>query len=438
MRVQETSNRRHEMQQSIAYGTVALTITLVMALPRTAVGHRAGPAGAACFGVAVLLIAGIVGWSDIAEASLILWRPLMTILSMMVMTAVAQQLGLLEFFAGLIAPAAGQPVARAFRSVFVLSVITATALNNDAAILLLTPAIVGLVRRAYPRRPDLVVPFAFAVFSAAGVAPLVISNPMNTIVAAYAGIGFNDYAARMAPIALAGWGATYLLLRAVFRHELRGSCEGVLVAGAAPALSLAARQFIVAMALSLACYPVLTYAGAPLWPVAAGTAAYGLFLAWRDRIALPGSIAAMLPWEILVFLFGIFVIGLGLQHVGFVGVMTRFYASVADPALQTVVIGVASALGSALLNNHPTAILNALAIHPLPGNTGQQMLAALIGGDLGPRLLPMGSLAGLLWIDSLRRQGVRVSLACFVAAGAAITVPTLLLSLVILLLGVLH
>jgi Na+/H+ antiporter NhaD/arsenite permease-like protein len=62
------------------------------------------------------------------------------------------------------------------------------------------------------QRPDLVVPFAFAVFSAAGVAPLVISNPMNMIVAVYAGIGFNEYAARMAPIALAGRGAAYFLL----------------------------------------------------------------------------------------------------------------------------------------------------------------------------------------------------------------------------------
>ena len=33
--------------------------------------------------------------------------------------------------------------------------------------------------------------------------------------------------------------------------------------------------------------------------------------------------------------------------------------------------------------------------------TLQYVLAALIGGDLGPRFLPLGSLAGLLWLDSL-------------------------------------
>jgi Na+/H+ antiporter NhaD/arsenite permease-like protein len=51
-----------------------------------------------------------------------------------------------------------------------------------------------------------------------------------------------------------------------------------------------------------------------------------------------------------------------------------------------VVIGISSALGSALLNNHPMAILNALAIRNLPDGTQHLVLAALIGGDLGPRL----------------------------------------------------
>jgi arsenical pump membrane protein len=88
------------------------------------------------------------------------------------------------------------------------------------------------------------------------------------------------------------------------------------------------------------------------------------------------------------------------------------------------------------MNNHPMAILNALAIHNVPEGTQQLMLAALIGGDLGPRLLPMGSLAGLLWLDSLRRQGVYISASRFVLVGLPVTIPTLGLSLLILVLGI--
>jgi hypothetical protein len=214
------------MQQTIAYGTLVGIVALVLALPHTTVGHRIGPASAACLGVVVLMASGVVGWTDLVAGFNVLWRPFLTILSIMVTTTLAQRLGILDFFAGLIEPRPGQSIETVFRSVFIFSVATATVLNNDAAVLLLTPLIVELIRRCYPHRSDLVIPFAFAVFSAAGVAPLVISNPMNMIVAAYAGIGFNEYAARMAPIALAGWVTAYFMLRVIFRRELRSNEGG--------------------------------------------------------------------------------------------------------------------------------------------------------------------------------------------------------------------
>jgi arsenical pump membrane protein len=422
------------MQQTIAYGPLIGMVTLALALPRTAVGHRIGPASAACLGVVVLIASGVVGWADLATGFHVLWRPFLTILSIMVTTVVAQRLGILDFFAGLVAPRPGQAVEAVFRAVFVLSVATATLLNNDAAVLLLTPLIVGLIRRCYPHRPDLVVPFAFAVFSAAGVAPLVISNPMNMIVAAYAGIGFNEYAARMAPIALAGWVTAFLMLRVVFRRELRAAEDGAIQNRDVPCLSRPARQFLAVMAMALVSYPALTYAGGPLWAVAVASAIVGLWLCRRHHVVALQYVVAGLSWEILVFLFGVFVIVLGLQHVGLAGLITRLYASVIGTA-QVMLIGIVSALGSAVMNNHPTALLNAVAIRDLAGDTQRQLLAALIGGDLGPRLLPMGSLAGLLWLDSLQRQGIRIGVSRFLLVGAAVTGPTLALSLAILLLG---
>jgi Na+/H+ antiporter NhaD/arsenite permease-like protein len=68
-----------------------------------------------------------------------LWRPSLTIASIMLTTNVAQRLGVLNYFAGLIEPRPGQPVGRLFGSVFAFSAVTSAALNNDAAVLLLTP-----------------------------------------------------------------------------------------------------------------------------------------------------------------------------------------------------------------------------------------------------------------------------------------------------------
>ena len=53
---------------------------------------------------------------------------------------------------------------------------------------------------------------------------------------------------------------------------------------------------------------------------------------------------------------------------------------------QLGVVGVGSALGSALVDNHPMSILNMMALGAHGGS--RPLLAALVGGDIGPRLLP--------------------------------------------------
>src|SRR5580765_2120014 len=138
----------------------------------------------------------------------------------MITAAVAETVGLLERAASYAERATTGAVWVGFAAVFGISAAVATLFNNDAAILVLTPVIVKLVRRRYPKRAYLTTPFAFAVFSAAGVAPLVISNPINMIAASTAGIGFNDYAAVMIPVAIAGLLFAFGALFFVFRKEI--------------------------------------------------------------------------------------------------------------------------------------------------------------------------------------------------------------------------
>jgi hypothetical protein len=68
----------------------------------------------------------------------------------------------------------------------------------------------------------------------------------------------------------------------------------------------------------------------------------------------------------MIFLFCVFVIVLGLRNVGLVDRITELYSSAISPAAKVAVIGISSAIGSAVMNNHPMAILNALAINGLP------------------------------------------------------------------------
>ncbi|HEV2814665.1 MAG TPA: ArsB/NhaD family transporter [Solirubrobacteraceae bacterium] len=415
------------MREAAAVSALALTLGLTLRRPLLPTGLRVGPGLAAVVGVAVAIAVGGIHGDDVVEAGETLWRPFLALIGLMVITGAAGRLGLMDRLAALVVPRAGGSPTRLFGLVFVLSAGTAAVLNNDAAILLLTPVVVLLVRGLYPERPGLLVPFAFAVFMAAGVAPFVTSNPMNTVVAGVAEIGFNEYAATMAPVAVAALVVTYVVLRLVFARELR-SAPAVTSSVPAARWERPQRQALALVLAVLCAYPVFALAGVEVFVVAAAGAVVALALCARHRAGGPVEVLRTnVAWEILVFLLGMFLLAEALRNAGVVARLTDLYEDGGQG-----VIGVTSAIGSALLNNHSMALTNLLAVEGLPATTDAHYFAALVGGDLGPRLLPIGSLAGLLWIAVLRGLGVEVTLRRFVTVGVAVTVPSLAVSLGVL------
>ena len=381
------------------------------------------PAAGALAAVAVALALGFARLADLALAARELWRPLVTITGIMATTSAAAELGVFARIAVWIEPRTRGPVRHAYRLVFAIAAITAALVSNDAAILLVTPVVIALLRQVYPRRnPKFLVPFAFAVFVAAGVAPLPTGNPMNLVVATRANIGFVAYVAHMLPVAIAGWIVSYAVLAWWFRAALSDEAPALGAAPVVPPLTGRARAVLVLAAASIAAYPVLAELGAPLWTISAPVALASTALARSAGTPLR-RIAAGVSWELVPFLFGVFVLALALAHAGSTDALAHLYATSPCP-LPTV--GAVAAAGSALANNHPMALLHSLALANAPHRL---VYAALVGGDLGPRLLPHGSLAGLLWLHALRRSGVDVSLATFVKLGVAITIPTLAVSL---------
>lgn len=415
------------MQLLIACSAFALTVTLAVGRPRLWSGLRVSPASAAVAGMLCLMLAGTVRPGDLVTAIEALWRPLLMIVAIMITTAAAQQIGVIDRVADrLLAPRIGS-VPALFRGVFVLSLATASLLSNDAAILLLTPLVLAFVRSTYPDEPRLLVPFAFAVFMAAGVAPFVTSNPMNMVVASYVGLNFNQYAATMLPVALAGSMLSFVLIRRVFAAELAAPARPAARGAARAPFSAAQKQMLALLAGVTATYPLIAlFDGSAIWAVAGIGALSAAWLAWRDGRERPATLLRRgVAWDVLIFLPAVFVLSIGLRHVGLVDLLASWYK---DGGVGLV--GATAALGSAALNNHPMALVNMLALDA--GLDTRPFLAALIGGDLGPRLLPTGSLAGLLWLESCRQFGVHVSPGRFIRVGVVLTIPTLALSLALL------
>jgi len=398
-------------------------------LPRLA--WRFTPGSAATLGVAVLVAARVLTPGAMLDAARMQWRPLVALISIMVMTGVVQETGAFDRLAGWIEQRARTRSAiYAFGIVFALAVITPALLNNDAAILILTPLVVALTRRLYPRAPEVTVAFAFVVFLAPGVAPFVVSNPMNMIVAELAGLGFNAYAVVMVPLSLVGAALTYIILRWIFRDVLRAAAPAP-----APHTTIhrhaAERPAVGWMLAVFVAYPIAAWFGAPAWIVAVAGALGALAISQLYSVAPVRKVTSHVSVDILVFLWGIFLVVRGLQSVGVVDWITQLYASApAGSHRELFTIGTTSALGSALIDNHPMTILNTFAIGT--GHGVKPLLAALVGGDIGPRLLPIGSLAGLLWMDLLRRAGIDIGIARFIRVGVIVLLPTLAASLALL------
>jgi arsenical pump membrane protein len=415
------------VHEAAAVSALAVTLGLALRRPVLAARVRVGPGLAAAAGVLILLVAGGLPGRELAEALDVLWRPLVALVSIMVMTGVAARVGVFGQLAALLVPRASAGAARLFALVFGLSFATAAVFNNDAAILVLTPVVVALVRGLFPGSRSLPVPFAFAVFTAAGVAPFLTSNPMNTVVAGAAGIDFNAYAVAMVPVALVAAVVSFVVLWRVFAADLAAAPAPAAPPPAAP-WTPAQRRALGLVLVVLVGYPVSALAGLHVFVVAAAGAALALALCWRHGAGRPPEVLrTAVAWEVMAFLVGMYVLAKGLQNVGVVGWLQDLYQ-----IDGTAVVGVTSAAGSALVNNHSMALTNLLAIQEVPGAGQDAYLAALVGGDLGPRLLPVGSLAGLLWLTLLGRLGVEVSLRRFVVVGVAVTVPSLAASLAVL------
>jgi arsenical pump membrane protein len=80
------------------------------------------------------------------------------------------------------------------------------------------------------------------------------------------------------------------------------------------------------------------------------------------------------------------------------------------------------------MNNLPVGLIagSVVAIDQLPSKiTG----AMLIGVDLGPNLSVTGSLATILWLVVLRREGLHVGAWTFLRLGAVVMPPALVLSI---------
>lgn len=428
------------IQQFWPVSILALTVVLSLGRP-TLWRVPVHPGLAATIGALLTVALGLVPLDALLGTLHSLFYPVLTIVSLMIITQVAERAGLLRLLSYHVGVGARGDPRRLLALIFASGALTGTVFTNDAAVLIFTPLVVGLVEEVADESwtPASRVPFYFAVLNVANlVGALVISNPINIVVSSWFDIRFGEYAAWMMLPALIAMIVTYAALRVAFRGQLPRTCRlprPIARADVDPALM---RICVVVLALTLAGLFSETWTGWPTWAVAASGAAVLLACCVPCGHA-PAKIVAGVAWDVIVFVVGIFIVVMGLRNAGLVQEITQALAMLGADVFARLfcVVGVVAAVSSSIMNNHPTADMMTWVIqdlHRSPLETKMLVFAALVGGDLGPKMLPIGSLAALMWFQVLASRGVHVSYRQYVAVGIPLAMGALAAALAVLLL----
>ena len=345
---------------------------------------------------------------------------------MMLLAEVARTRGLFDWLAALAARHARGSTSRLFALIYGVGIVVTAFLSNDATAVVLTPAVAAAARAAKVGDP---VPYllvcAFIANAASFILP--ISNPANLVVYHSAMPPLLSWLARYTLPSLAAILVTFFVLRWAERHALKGVVEtqielpelkpgGHMAAwgiGATAMLLLAASAFDQQLGLPTAAAGVLTAASVLV----------------RER-ASPWPIVKNISWGVLVLVAGLFVLVEALQQSGLIAMVSSVLRQQAagDAALAAWGAGATVALVSNLMNNLPVGLIAGSATetaHVSPHITG----ALLIGVDLGPNLSVTGSLATILWLTALRREGIEVSAWRFLKIGFLIMPTALIVAL---------
>lgn len=376
-------------------------------------------------GALVLLLAGLLPPDAALAAAGKGLDVYLFLTGMMLLSEVARREGLFDWVAAkAVNHARGSP-RRLFALVYAVGVVVTTFLSNDATAVVLTPAVFAAARAAGAAP----LPYLFSCALVANAASFVlpISNPANLVLYGSHTPPLGAWLASFAAPSAAAIVVTYLALRRVEGATLGAGCARDIPQPRLSAEGATALAGICATALALL---VVSAFGQPLGAPTCllGTATVVLVLA-RKREA-PWPVLKGVSWSVLPLVAGLFVLVAALDRTGLTGILAQALTRAAQASVAGAAAGAAMILALAcnLVNNLPAGLIAATTIgeaHP-----PQKVVdALLIAVDLGPNLSITGSLATILWLTAIRREGERVGFWRFFRTGALVMPPALLAAL---------
>jgi arsenical pump membrane protein len=379
-------------------------------------------------GAVLLLIFGTIGFDDVTAGVMKGGDVYLFLIGMMLLSELARREGFFDWVAAIAtAGAKGSPF-RLFVMIYLVGTIVTIFLSNDATAVVLTPAVYAACRAAKVKDPmPYLLVCAFIANAASFVLP--ISNPANLVIFAGGDMPPLDrWLSTFALPSVVAILATFASLYVTQRHALKGDSLASDVARPRLGRSAALAGFgLLATAIVLIVASAL-HADLGLPTFVAGVATTLIVLALTRQS--PAETIRGVSWSVLPLVAGLFVIVEALDRTGVTGMiaaeLSRMTAQSHGQAIGFA--GVAVALIANLVNNLPAGLLAGSAVQAadVPDSVAG---AVLVGVDLGPNLSVTGSLATILWLAALKREGLVVSAWDFLKIGVIVMLPALFLSL---------
>jgi arsenical pump membrane protein len=406
--------------QSATWAVAALATFGVIARP-----WRLPEAIWAVFGATVLVVFALLPWTSALRAIGKGTDVYLFLIGMMLLAELARKQGLFDWLAALAVRQAHGSPRKLFSLVYAVGTIVTVFLSNDATAVVLTPAVYAAAKAASAEPLPYLFVCAFTANAASFVLP--ISNPANLVVFGSHMPPLLSWLAQFCVPSLLSIGATYVTLHLTQRRFLREEIRrDVLLPNLSSGGCLAACGIAITA-------PALLLASAFDWQlgfptfIAGAATALAVFLRKREA---PWDVLKDISWGVLPLVAGLFVLVEGLNQTGVLGALSHLLHTAVEKSVTASAFGAGTiaAVASNLANNLPVGLI-AGSVATATNLPHQVIGALLIGTDLGPNLSVTGSLATILWLTALRREGEEVSAWTFLGIGLVVMPPALILAL---------
>ncbi|SDG37173.1 arsenite efflux membrane protein ArsB [Fontibacillus panacisegetis] len=432
------------LQVVIMLTIFAITVIMMLWRPRGVNEWIPTAVSAVC----VFLI-GIVPLTDVLSIGGIVSGAAITILSTIVMSIVLESIGFFRWAAINLAIKANGSGYKLFWYINLLCFLMTLFFNNDGSILITTPIIIQTLT-LLKFKPEQQFPYLIsgALVATASSAPIGVSNLANLIALNIVELDINTYAAMMFVPSMLGIICIPTLLYFYFKNKkiIPSQIPTDIHSAQSPLFSDSDGQPPIDWALFRVCisiviltrisFFVLAPLGVPTeWPAIMGALVL-ILIRWYKKGIAPSDVLKKTPWSILIFAFSMYVLVYGLHNTGMTEIIiNQFGPSAREGSFNAVFIfGLLLTVLSNICNNLPSIMIGTFSVADMGLDVHSMQVAYLgnvIGADIGSLILPIGTLATLIWIYTLRRYQISIKWVDYVK----VTILVIPISLIVSLLG---